>query len=66
VLYRDEKGFTKAERAAEMSGITELMDAGAQLGHLWMEGYFPVGDPLISYGGPKSTHMVHQSKPAEA
>ena len=53
VLYRDEKGYTKAEKAAEMRGIPELMDAGAQLGHLWMEGYFNVGDPLTAAGGPK-------------
>ena len=37
-----------------MRGIKEFMDQGALLGHLWMEGYFEVGDPLIASGGPKS------------
>jgi predicted ATPase len=65
VLYRDEKGFTKAERAADIGGIPELMDAGAQLGHLWMEGYFQIGDPFTSYGGPTPTRMVRQSITSE-
>ncbi len=46
VLYRDENGFTQAKKALDMKGIKEFMDEGAQLGHLWMEGYFEVGDPL--------------------
>jgi predicted ATPase len=53
VLYRDEKGYTQAKRAEDMRGILELMDAGAKLGHLWMEGYFDAGDPLLASGGPK-------------
>jgi len=52
-LYRDEKGYTRAERAADMNGIQNFMEAGAKLGHLWMEGYFKVGDPLTAGGGPK-------------
>lgn len=53
VLYRGEDGFTQARRARDMRGIPEFMDAGALLGDLWMEGYFEVGDPLISAGGPR-------------
>lgn len=53
VLYRDEKGYTKAGRAYDMPNIQEFMESGAKLGHLWMEGYFDVGDPLIASGGPK-------------
>ncbi|WP_348304885.1 AAA family ATPase [Methanothrix sp.] len=53
VLYRDEQGYTQARRAADMRGITEFMDEGAQLGYLWMEGYFEVGDPLTESGGPR-------------
>jgi predicted ATPase len=53
VLYRDEQGYTQARCAADMQGITEFMDEGAQLGYLWMEGYFEVGDPLTASGGPK-------------
>lgn len=52
VLYRDEQGYTQALRAADMPGIPEMMDHGALLGSLWMEGYFGVGDPLAA-GGPR-------------
>ncbi len=54
VLYRDEKGYTRAKVAAGMNGIKEFMQHGAQLGHLWMEGHFEVGDPLVASGGPKA------------
>ena len=53
VLYRNEKGYTEGRRAADMMGVPEFMDAGAKLGHLWMEGFFEVGDPLTASGGPK-------------
>jgi len=46
VLYRDERGWTRARRAADMQGIRSFVDEGAQLGDLWMEGFFEVGDPL--------------------
>ena len=52
VLYRDHNGYTKAKRAADMSGIIELMEEGGKLGYLWMEGHFDVGDPLRASGGP--------------
>jgi predicted ATPase len=54
VLYRDEKGYTKALKASEMPGIPAFIEEGALLGQLWMEGYFPAGDPLIN-GGDSST-----------
>jgi predicted ATPase len=50
VLYRDEYGYTKAKRTADMRGIKEFLDNGALLGNLWTEGYFEVGDPLINAG----------------
>lgn len=53
VLYRDERGFTQAQRAADMLGIKEFMEQGALLGHLWMEGQFEVGDPLTNAGAQK-------------
>ena len=53
VLYRDEQGWTVCKRTSEMLGINELMDAGAKLGQLWMEGHFEFGDPLTNAGGPK-------------
>jgi predicted ATPase len=52
VLCRNENGYTQAQRAADMQGVPAFVDNGATLGHLWMEGYFEVGDPLIHTGGP--------------
>jgi hypothetical protein len=54
VLYRNEEGFTQARRAADMERIPAFLDAGAKLGHLWMEGHFEVGDPLTASGGPRN------------
>jgi len=53
VLYRDAQGYTQARRAADMRGVNEFMEQGAQLGQLWMENHFDVGDPLTAAGGPK-------------
>ncbi len=55
ILYRNELGFTEARRASEMQGIPELLDEGAQLGYLWTEGHFDVGDPLVNLGGPRNS-----------
>jgi predicted ATPase len=51
VLYRDEAGYTQAVRAVDIQGVPELMAEGASLGHLWMEGRFGLGDPLVDQGG---------------
>jgi predicted ATPase len=40
VLYRDLKGFTKAQKPSEIKGVREMLEAGAKLGDLWMENYF--------------------------
>jgi predicted ATPase len=53
VLYRDEQGYTRARRAADIPGISAFMEQGALLGHLWVEGHFDVGDPLTASGGPR-------------
>lgn len=63
VLYRDEKGYTKAGRAYDMPNIREFMESGAKLGHLWMEGYFDSGDPLIASGGPKTQTVLPKRIP---
>jgi len=55
VLYRDEQGFTQAVRACDIQGVPEFVRAGATLGHLWMEGHFGVGDPLVNQGAPRTT-----------
>jgi len=52
VLYRDEQGYTHAVRAADIQGVPEFMEAGASLGHLWLEGRFKVGDPMVNQGAP--------------
>jgi len=52
VLYRDEAGYTQAVRAADIQGVPEFMAAGASLGHLWLEGRFGLGDPLVNQGAP--------------
>jgi len=53
ILYRNEKGYTQARKAADMNGVRDFMSEGAQLGHLWMEGYFDAGDPLTNSGDIK-------------
>ena len=59
VLYRDEQGFAVCKRASEMLGVEQLLDAGAKLGKLWMEGFFEFGDPLTNAGGPKRSLHAH-------
>jgi len=57
VLYRDEKGYTQARRAADMRGINEFVSQGALLGNLWIEGHFDVGDPFTAAGGPRRSDL---------
>jgi len=51
VLYRDEDGYTQAVCASEMPGIKEFVEAGASMGHLWLEGRLGLGDPQVNAGG---------------
>lgn len=53
VLYRAEDGYTQVKIASELPGVVEFMDEGAQLGDLWLEGHFGVGDPLTNQGAPR-------------
>jgi predicted ATPase len=46
VLERESQGYTRAQRVSEIHGIREFVREGAQLGDLWMEGHFRMGDPL--------------------
>lgn len=55
VIFRDEEGYSCVERAADIQGIQEFVEAGASMGHLWLEGRFGLGDPLVNSGGPKKT-----------
>lgn len=52
VLWRDELGYTQAQRACDLPGILHFVREGALLGHLWMEGQLGVGDPLVNQGAP--------------
>ena len=45
VLWRDESGYTKCRALDQDEKVKAFMEGGAQLGDLWMEGYFGVGDP---------------------
>ena len=54
VLWRDAEGYTQARCLSEMSRVEAFVAEGALLGHLWMEGHFGVGDPLVNHGGPVS------------
>lgn len=53
ILYRDERGYTQAKRAADVLGVMEFVKEGATMGHLWLEGRFGMGDPLVNAGAPK-------------
>ncbi|MDI7266655.1 MAG: AAA family ATPase [Myxococcota bacterium] len=52
VLYRDEHGHAQALRVADMKRARKQYEAGGKLGHLWVEGFFDAGDPLVRAGGP--------------
>ena len=45
VVWRDRDGFAKAALASSIVQVPELVEHGSQLGHLWMQGHFDVGDP---------------------
>lgn len=53
VLYRDGKGHTRATRTSDIPGVVAFVEAGASLGHLWIEGHFGMGDPLVNSGAPR-------------
>jgi hypothetical protein len=45
-----------------MIGISDFIEQGAKLGHLWMEGHFEVGDPLVNEGGEKVRVRLRRRK----
>lgn len=53
VLYRAVDGFTRTRRASDIPQLVAMVESGGQLGSLWMEGYFDVGDPLVRAGRPR-------------
>lgn len=52
ILYRDEEGHTQVVRASDIQGVREFISSGATMGHLWMEGRFGLGDPIVNSGAP--------------
>jgi len=52
VIYRAEDGYSEVVRAADIEGIPDFVNAGASMGHLWMEGHLGMGDPLVNAGSP--------------
>ena len=52
VLWRDKRGYTQCHPLGRNDRVRAFVDAGAQLGDLWMEGQFGVGDPLTDGGMP--------------
>jgi predicted ATPase len=55
VIYRGRDGYSKVVPVVDIPGIPEFFNAGASMGHLWMEGHFGMGDPLVNAGGPTKT-----------
>jgi predicted ATPase len=52
VLWRDDQGYTQAQRACDLQGVQAFVAEGALMGQLWMEGQLGVGDPLVNQGAP--------------
>lgn len=44
-MMRGRDGYTIAKRIVDMTGIQDMLNAGAVLGDLWMENYFEFGNP---------------------
>ena len=61
ILYRNDQGYTQAQRASDLKGIREFIDEGARLGDLWMEEYFPFDDPAGSQGGASYPDHTRQA-----
>ena len=57
LLYRDEKGFTQSVTASDVLGVTEFIQEGASLGHLWREGHLSAGAPLVRAGAPQMAKL---------
>lgn len=59
VLWRDESGYTQCHALSQDDKVKAFLDVGAQLGDLWMEGHFGVGDPLNRGGMPMQKGSGH-------
>lgn len=45
VLDRGTDGYTTATHVSDLREVTDMVETGGQLGDLWMQGYFGIGDP---------------------
>ena len=59
VLWRDDAGYTQCHALGQNDKVRSFLDAGAQLGDLWMEGQFGVGDPLSNGRMPMRQESEH-------
>lgn len=59
VLWRDESGYTQCHDLGKNKKVKAFLDAGAQLGDLWMEGHFGFGDPQNRGGMPMRRRSGH-------
>ncbi len=46
ILWRNTDGYTQTRCTNDVPGVSKFIEAGAQLGDLWMEKHFGEGDPL--------------------
>lgn len=66
ILYRNQRGYTEAKRAADITGIPEFTEHGGLLGDLWLEGQFRVGDPLKLDAHSQMPRSPHRSEGTNA
>lgn len=51
VLYRDDRAHTQSRTLSRVQKVERMVEAGGKLGHLWIEGFFGVGDPAGEANG---------------
>jgi len=52
ILQRDEKGYTQAKKASDVSGVNQFMEEGALLGQLWTEGHLDINVRGFNFSTP--------------
>lgn len=48
IVHRGQDGFAQVRRTSDIAMVDAMAQNGGQLGDLWMEGFFDVGDPLAT------------------
>jgi predicted ATPase len=62
LLYREDDGFTRIIKTSSIKGVDAMMQNGAELGYLWMDGFFKVSDPIINSGKPLQKNLTNDTK----